>query len=147
MKHLSQLISAATLTTFFATSAIAATTTSFESNERASHGSANTSDHSSTKPFPRNTWERGMILDHLNDSRLMTEQADQSPAVQSWERGQLLNLLRQETLGVGQLDPASTSPRVVIYADRSASKTGLPVDHGNTQYGREMMLRYLEQAG
>ena len=140
MKNLSRLVSAATLTTFVATSALAATTNSFESNERARYGSADILDYSATKPFPSNTWERGVILDHLNDSRLTTEQADQSSTAPTWQGGQLLNLLRRETLGVGQLDPASPSPRIVIYADRTASRAGLPVDHGNTHFGREVVL-------
>lgn len=64
-----------------------------------------------------------------------------------WERGKLMNkVIDQEALSQPEVDLAAQPPRVTVYFDRHGTEPGLPPDLGNTQQGRSIMLKYLEQA-
>ncbi len=90
-------------------------------------------------------WERGQLL-AAQQAQIDARGDVGSVSASSWERGQLLDLIRQSNAGDAGSDSAATAPRVIIYFDEAGTTPGLPHDLGNTDSGRSIMLKYLEQA-
>lgn len=140
MKRFTQIAAVAAMASLFGAGALAGT-----------HSSANAEDAGAEKEASHATqeqtmWKRGQVLDLIQEE--MTDDAASSKPTrkQTWDRGHILRLIEEQDVDQPGVELGQTTARVVIYFDSTASEPGLPRSLGNTNAGRSIMLKYLEQA-
>ena len=147
MKRTEMLASSVAIMTLVTGTAMAgALNSTLERGPGAAHPLAPATQELATKPFPQHSWERGAILEVMQEKSIDNEGASGSATKSRWERGQMLELLKQKSINRPRDRSPANSPRVVIYMDQTATEPGLPRTLGNTNASRSIMLEYLEQA-
>ena len=147
MRRRKTLLAAATVTTVFTGAAMAGSLVG--SPEHGAHSvteSPISIQQRSIKSVPKHTWERRPILDLVQNERVTREEAPTAASSTRWERGEILKDLKEKGTDTTDSRHAEASPRVKVYMDRTATEPGLPRTLGNTNAGRSIMLKYLEQA-
>ena len=118
MNRYSHVVAIAAMAGFFAGSAVAGTHSSADAQ---STGAEKKASHAAQE---ETMWERGQVLDLIQEE-MMDDAASSAPTrEQSWDRGHILRLIEEQSADQPSVEPGETTPRVIIYFDSTASEPG-----------------------